>query len=139
MQFKSFGLIIILLISTILGFFSSVYADDFFTLRKKIEDSSWRKIGFVYIKPSLIIQDVGYSSNIYSFEESAKPDWTADLGVEFIFSSIISRRIIFRIKETPYYSFYLHNKKEENFNNIFNGEMFTYLGKININYFGVFE
>jgi hypothetical protein len=38
------------------------------------------------------------------------------------------------LTETPYYSFYLHNKEEENFNNRLKADIFTYFGNININY-----
>jgi len=134
MQYKSFSFVIILLLLTISGFFSSVYSSDFFTLKKSIEENSWRKIGFIYIKPSLMIRDVGYSSNIYSYDESREPDCTADLGAKFIFSSILGNRFIVRLTDTPYYSFYLHNKEEENFNNRLKADLITYFGNININY-----
>ncbi len=134
MQIKSFNFVNILILSTVLGLFSPFFAKDFFKVKESIEESSWRKIGFIYIKPSLMIRDVGYSSNIYSYEKSKNPDWTADLGASFIFSSILGNRFIIRVTDTPYYSFYLHNKKQENFNNRLKADLITYFGNINIHY-----
>lgn len=111
-----------------------VFPEDFFNLKKNIVNNSWRRIGFVYVQPSLLLKEVGYSSNIYYYGDNVQPDWTADIGTELRLSSILGKRFIFRITETPYYSFYLHNKSEENFNNRFRGEAFSHFGNININY-----
>ncbi len=124
-----FILLTLLLIDT-----TNLYSEDFFLIKSDIIRQSWRKIGFLYITPSLLLQEVGYYTNIYSYEQNENPDWAADLGADIKIASILSNRFILKINETPYYSYYKKNKKEEGFNNKFKGEVFTYMGNINIAY-----
>lgn len=117
-------------------FFSqfTLFSKDFFTLKKSIINNAWKKIGFIYIKPALILENMGYTSNIFSYEDLAEPDWQVDAGVDISFSSILGKRFIIVVKEAPSYSFYLNNKEQENFNNILNAEIYTYFGRFNLNY-----
>ena len=111
-----------------------VFSDDFQKVKEGVIDSSWKKIGFVYIDPSLLIKDVGYNSNIYYFNEEATPDWTADAGLLINFSALIGKRLLLVIKESPYYSFYLENKDLQYFNNDLSTTIYSYLGRFNLKY-----
>ena len=100
------GLIVIILFLISLNLFS----EDFFRVKEKIVRESWKKISFIYLYPRLSIRNIGYSNNIYLMKEDSEPDWTADLGLQMILSSIFLNRFIFQIDEFPYYSFYAKNK-----------------------------
>jgi hypothetical protein len=108
--------------------------EDFFKLKKQIEDNFWKKIGFLYITPTLSLQNFGYTSNIYWQSETDVDDWIADVGVKIDVSTILKNRFILRVIELPSYALYLENKEEQAFNNIFHFRVYTYLGRFNLKY-----
>ncbi|MCK4889074.1 MAG: hypothetical protein KAS97_04025, partial [Candidatus Aminicenantes bacterium] len=111
-----------------------IFTEDFQKVKERIIKSSWKRVGFIYIKPSILLKDVGYNSNIYYFDEEETPDWTADAGLKVNFSALLGKRFAIVIEESPYYSFYLENKGLQNFNNIFSVNLYTYLGRFNLKY-----
>src|SRR4030042_6643097 len=92
-------------------------ADDFFQVRENIIENSRFRLGFFYVTPLLSLENVGYSTNIYRYNDIAEPDWTADLGVDLRLAALLGKRFILVLKDNPYYSFYLENKSEEAWNN----------------------
>lgn len=111
-----------------------IYADDFFAVKDRIIREAWIKKFSLYISPALSITNLGYNSNIYSYQDIEEPDWTADVGINLRAAAILKDRFIFMIDEFPYYSFYAKNKKEEAFNNKFQFTVYTHLGRFNLNY-----
>ncbi len=126
------------LIIFFLCFFGSgslfIWADDFFKIKKQIVEGAWKKAAFFYITSTITLNDLGYTSNIYSYQELEEPDWTADLGLNLKVSSILGNRFILTITEDPYYSFYAENKDQRAFNNRLKAALYTYLGRINLKY-----
>lgn len=111
-----------------------VHADDFFAVKERIIREAWIKKFSLYISPALSITNLGYNSNIYSYRDIEKPDWTADVGINLRAAAILRDRFIFMIDEFPYYSFYAKNKNEEAFNNKFQFTVYTHLGRFNLDY-----
>ncbi len=111
-----------------------LFSEDFQKVKENIIKNSWKRIGFIYVEPSLLLKDVGYNSNIYFFDDKATPDWTADAGLVINFSALIGRRMALVIKESPYYSFYLENKDLQYFNNDLSATLYSYLGRFNLKY-----
>ena len=73
-------------------FFSSLaFSDDFQKVEENILKNFWKKIGFVYFEPSLLIQEVGYHSNLFFYENRRVPDWTADVGLNIKASTLIGK------------------------------------------------
>ena len=112
----------------------NLFSEDFFKVKEGIEKGSWKKVSFLYLSPKLSIKNLGYSNNIYLMEEDSEPDWTADLGLQVILSSIFLNRFIFQIDELPYYSYYAKNKDERSFNNVFGFNLYSYVGFLNLKY-----
>ncbi len=110
------------------------FAEDFKEVRKGVVDGVWKKIGFLYIDPSILLNNVGFNSNIYHFDKKATPDWTADAGLAINFSALVGKRFVIVVKESPYYSFFLKNKDLQFFNNKFSATIYTYLGRFNLMY-----
>lgn len=111
-----------------------VYADDFLAVKERIIREAWIKKFSLYISPTLSITDLGYTSNIYSYQDIEEPDWTADVGINLRAAAILKDRFIFMIDEFPYYSFYAKNKNEEAFNNKFQFTVYTHVGRFNLDY-----
>jgi len=109
-------------------------ADDFFKLKEQIVKGAWKRIAFFYITPSITLENVGYSSNIFSYRELEEPDWTADLGVELNVSSVLGNRFILTINENPSYLFYAKNRDYRSFNNRLKAALYTYLSRFNLKY-----
>ena len=126
------------LIIFFLCFFGSsslfIWADDFFKIKKHIVEGAWKKAAFFYITPTITLNNLGYTSNIYSYQELEEPDWTANLGLTLKVSSVLGNRFILTITEDPYYFFYAKNKDQRAFNNRLKAALYTYLGRINLKY-----
>ncbi len=113
---------------------SLVQAEDFFALKKRLVDNSRFQLGFLYINPFLTLENVGYTNNIYSYDNIVQPDWTADIGADIRVSSILGNRFILALRDRPFYSFYVKNKNEEAFNNNLNVALHSYLGRLNVTF-----
>jgi hypothetical protein len=111
-----------------------VHAEDFFKVKERIIRDAWVKKFSLYISPTLSLTNLGYTSNIYSYHNIEEPDWTADIGINLGAAAILKNRFILMINEFPYYSFYVKNKNEEAFNNRFQFDFYTHLGRFNLNY-----
>ena len=105
-RFTWFALVFFITISCARG-------EDFFSLKKRLVDSSRYRIGFLYINPLLTLENVGYTDNIYSYDNLSRPDWTADVGMDLKVSSILGDRFIVVLSDKPFYSVYVENKNEE--------------------------
>lgn len=106
--------------------------EDFFSLKKQLVDSSRFRLGFLYINPLLTLENVGYTDNIYSYDNISRPDWTADAGLDIRVSSLLGHRFIIVLKDKPFYSWYAENKSEEAFNNNLNLSLHSYIGRLNV-------
>lgn len=113
---------------------AAAYADDFFAVKERIIREAWIKKFSLYISPRLSITNMGYTSNIYSYQDIEEPDWTADVGINLRAAAILKDRFIFLVDESPYYSFYAKNKSEEAFNNRFQFTVYTHVGRFNLDY-----
>ena len=111
-----------------------VRGEDFFSLKKRLVESSRFRFGFLYINPFLTLDNVGYTDNIYSYDNISRPDWTADVGLDVRVASILGDRFIVVLRDKPFYSLYLENKTEEAFNNNLNAALHTYLGRLNLTF-----
>jgi len=111
-----------------------ISADDFFKIKKQIVERAWKKAAFFYVTPTITLNNLGYTSNIYSYQELEEPDWTADLGLKLDVSSILGNRFILTVIENPYYLFYAENRDYRAFNNRLKATLYTYLGRINLKY-----
>jgi hypothetical protein len=107
-------------------------ADDFFQVKDKTIDESVLKFGLLYMTPLFLLENVGYSSNIFTYEEKERPDWTGDLGVGLRASMVIANRLILQGEDLPQYSFYLENKNLRSWSNHFSAAAYSYLGPVNI-------
>ena len=107
---------------------------DFFELKKGILNNTWKKIAFFYFTPALTLENMGYTSNIFSYQEFEEPDWTADLGLDLLVSVILGNRFVLSLKEKPYYSLYAKHVEQRALNNRLKTSVHTYLGRMNLEY-----
>lgn len=105
---------------------------DFFTVKDKVVSESIFKLGFLYFTPLLILENVGYTSNIFTYEEKERPDWTGDFGLGLRASAIMANRLILQVEDLPHYSFYLKNKNLCSWSNRFATAAFSYIGPTNL-------
>jgi len=125
------------IISTIILLFSLLqpgFSDDFFKKKDQIIEDSLFRLGIFYVTPRLSLESLGYTSNIYHYNEIEEPDWTADIGVDVQAATLLGKRFILVLNDHPYYSFYAKNKQDRAWNNEFSFSIYSYLGKINIQY-----
>ncbi|MCK5055332.1 MAG: hypothetical protein KAT34_01645 [Candidatus Aminicenantes bacterium] len=113
---------------------TGLYGEDFFKLKKGISDNAWKKIAFFYLTPALTLENLGYISNIYYYQELEEPDWTADIGLDLLVSVILGNRFVLSLKEKPYYSFYAEHVDQRALNNRLKTSMYSYLGRLNLEY-----
>lgn len=111
-----------------------LHAEDFFRVKDRIIENAWLKTSIFYLAPGLRLNNMGYNSNIYSYESQESPDWTANLGLELNLAVIFKNRLILQIRESPSYSFYVENDGERAFNNILHVAAYTRVGRFNIKY-----
>ncbi|MCK4764553.1 MAG: hypothetical protein KAW12_20300 [Candidatus Aminicenantes bacterium] len=113
---------------------TTLYSENFFKMKEKIVDGVWKRISFLYLRPTLTLENLGYTSNIFYYDELEEPDWTADLGLDLQVSSILGNRFILKINENPYYSFFADNIEQRAFSNRLAASIYTYVGKFNLEY-----
>lgn len=124
---KTFCFLLITLTLTL-----SLRPDDFFKIKTKIINDSRLKLGFAYLTPLLMLDNVGYTSSIYTYQEEEYPDWTADIGVGLRASAIMANRFILQVEDLPHYSFYLENKEYRTWSNQFETRAYSYVGPFNL-------
>ena len=107
-------------------------ADDFFAVKDQIIAESRFKLGFLYLTPLLYLENLGYISNIYTYEEKDRPDWTGDLGLGLRASAIAANRLILQAEDLPIYSYYLENKSLRAWSNRFQSTAYSYVGLLNL-------
>ena len=107
-------------------------ADDFFLVKDKIIKESRFKLGFLYFSPLFYLENIGYSNNIYNYENAQTADWTADIGLGLRASAIAANRVIFQAEDLPYYSFYLNTKNQRSWSNRFGMITYSYVGPFNL-------
>jgi hypothetical protein len=111
---------------------SPARADDFFAVKDKVLSESSFKLGFLYFSPMLMLENVGYTSSIYTYEAKETPDWTGDLGLGLRASAIIANRLILQAEDLPHYSFYLENNNLRAWSNRFLASAYSYVGPFNL-------
>ncbi len=57
------------------------------------------RLGFLYFTPLLFLENVGYTSNIFTYNEQAVPDWTGDIGLGLRASAIAANRLILQAED----------------------------------------
>jgi hypothetical protein len=107
-------------------------ADDFFAVKDKTIDESRFKLGFLYVTPLILLENVGYTSNIYTYAEKENPDWSGDLGLGLRASTIMADRFILQAESLPHYSFYLKNKNLRSWSNRFAATLYSHFGPLNL-------
>ncbi len=127
---RSFKLLLLLTLTLTLTL-SLLRADDFFAVKDRIIEESRFKLGFLYFTPLLLLENVGYTSSIYTYEEKDYPDWTGDLGLGLRASAIVANRLILQAEDLPSYSFYLENKDLRSWSNRFQAAAYSYVGPLN--------
>jgi len=110
----------------------TLYPDDFFTVKNKVIAESRFKLGFVYLTPLLLLQNIGYTSSIYTYDETDYPDWTGDIGLGLRASAIAANRLILQVEDLPVYSFYLENKDLRRWSNRLGATAHSYAGPFNL-------
>jgi hypothetical protein len=110
---------------------SLLHADDFFAVKDRIIEESRFKIAFLYFTPLLLLENIGYTSSIYTYDTAENPDWTADAGVGLRASAIAANRVILQAEDQPIYSYYLNNKNLRSWSNRFAATAFSYIGPLN--------
>ena len=113
---------------------TELYADDFFKVKERITKGAWKKVALFYITPTITLEDAGYASNIYSYNNLEEPDWKADLGLQVNVASILGNRFILSVNENPHYLFYAKNKDYRSLNNKLEAALHTYVGRFNLKY-----
>lgn len=88
-------------------------------------------MGFIYLTPLLMLDNVGYTSSIYTYQEEEYPDWTGDFGLGLRASAIAANRFILQAEDLPYYSFYLENEQFRTWSNQFKAAAYSYAGPFN--------
>ncbi len=124
----------ILILCLLMGTFSTGFGEDFFRVKQRIMDNAWRKISIFYVTPSIEFSNLGYHSNIYSYDYLESPDWTARMNLNLNLAVIMKDRFILTVEESPSYNFYKDNDDENAFNNVLKLTGYTWLGKFNIKY-----
>jgi hypothetical protein len=107
-------------------------AEDFFAVKERVVSDSSFKLGFLYFTPLMLLENVGYTSNIYTYEEKDKPDWTGDIGLGVRASTVLANRLILQAEDLPYYSFYMENKNLRSWSNRFEANAYSYAGPFNL-------
>ncbi|MCX6556934.1 MAG: hypothetical protein NTW95_05815 [Candidatus Aminicenantes bacterium] len=79
-----------------------------------------------------MVDNVGYTSSIYTYEAQETPDWTGDVGVGLRASAIVANRLILQAEDLPIYSFYLTNKDLRTWGNRFKAAAYSYIGPFNL-------
>jgi hypothetical protein len=107
-------------------------ADDFFLVKDIIIEESRFKLGFLYFTPLLLLDNVGYTSGIYTYDAKEIPDWTGDLGLGLRASAVLANRLILQAEDLPHYSFYLENKNLRAWSNHFGATAYSFVGPLNL-------
>jgi len=82
------------------------------------------KVGPFRIKPVLLLNNIGYDSNVY-YGTATEPikDYTITAGPGFTIYLPLKKKIIFQVYESPQYVYYFETKRERTWNNYFNGQV----------------
>lgn len=107
-------------------------ADDFFLVKDRIIEESRFNLGFLYLTPLFYLENVGYSNNIYNYENKQVADWTSDFGLGLRASAVAANRVILQAEDLPYYSFYLNTKNQRAWSNRFGMTAYSYVGPFNL-------
>ncbi len=100
-------------------------------VKEQILDESRFKLGFLYCTPLFLLQNVGYTSSVYTYTNEESPDWTGDIGVGLRASAVAANRMILQAEDLPYYSFYLENENLRAWSNSFAARAFSYVNLFN--------
>jgi hypothetical protein len=110
---------------------SLLRADDFFAVKDKIVEESQFKLSFLYFTPLLLLENVGYTSNVFNYDTGTNPDWTGDVGLGLRGSAVAANRLILQAEDLPVYSYYLENSNLRTWSNRFKAAAYSYAGPLN--------
>jgi hypothetical protein len=110
---------------------SLLQADDFFAVKDKIIGEKNFKLGFLYVTPLIMLENVGYTSSVYTYEKEDHPDWSGDFGLGLKASAILANRLILQAWDLPNYSFYLENENLRSWSNRFSSAAYSHAGPFN--------
>lgn len=113
---------------------SGLFCDDFFRIKTGVIENAWKRVAFFYIQPTVTLENIGYTSNIYYFQDLEEPDFTADAGLRLQVSSLLGHRFILTVDEHPFYSFYAENVEQRALSNRLNATVYTYIGRFDLKY-----
>jgi hypothetical protein len=130
MNTRSFKLLLLLTLTLTLTL--TLPSDDFFAVKSKIISDSSFKLASLYFSPLLLLDNVGYTSSIYTYEAKEIPDWTGDLGLGLRASAIFANRLILQAEDLPFYSYYLKNKALRSWSNRFGATAYSFVGPLNL-------
>src|SRR4030065_458833 len=103
-----------------------LHSDDFFAVKDKVISESRFKLAFLYFTPLLMLDNVGYTSSIYTYDAREIPDWTGDMGLGLRASTVMTNRLILQAEDLPIYSFYLENKNLRTWSNRFAANAYSF-------------
>jgi hypothetical protein len=106
--------------------------DDFSAVKAKVIADSSFKIGFLYFTPLFLLDNVGYTSSIYTYDANEIPDWTGDIGLGLRTSAVVANRLILQAEDMPIYSYYLNNKDLRAWSNRFAANAYSFVGPFNL-------
>ncbi|MCD6193937.1 MAG: outer membrane beta-barrel protein [Candidatus Aminicenantes bacterium] len=106
---------------------STVSAQTYLSFRSGMEQivrQTWIKFGPFRLLPRFRLRDVGYDGNVYYQREEDEPvsDYTATLSPEIGVNVLFRNYLILKLRENPEYVYYLAEKRERRWNNVFSPE-----------------
>lgn len=81
------------------------------------------KIGPFRIRPTLVLSNAGYDSNVYGTADHTVGDYSVTVGPAFSIYIPIKKKIIFSIYESPQYVYFLETESERAWNNYLTGQV----------------
>jgi hypothetical protein len=102
------------------------------SLAQVLDSARWR-VGAFRINASLTLANVGYDSDIYyGYLDEAYPDATGSASVPVQVFLPLGKKAVLEAFDSPQYLFYLDNKKERAWNNVFQGQLHFALDRVYI-------
>ncbi|HDP94061.1 MAG TPA: hypothetical protein ENN40_01740 [Candidatus Aminicenantes bacterium] len=112
----------------------ALFGADFFKARESaLKPGRWQ-LGPFQIFPTITLDNLGYTDNVYRYASDPQPGWMADIGVNIKAVSVIGRRFVLVLEGHPYYSYFSTVDTERALNHSLNARVYTWLGGIHLVY-----
>jgi hypothetical protein len=98
-------------------------------LRWQMEQARW-KFGPLWIRPVIVLTNVGYDTNVYGTSYNQVKDYTLTAGPGFTVYLPLKKKVVFKFYESPQYVYFFETRRERTWNNYLNGEVNFALNKI---------